>query len=185
MIDLDLSVQILNGLSTTGEEFARFQQVSGLHCPKGCGKCCENPDVHCSPYELLPLAFELLKNGQAEAFLNKAKENIGKSCILLSENKCSYYQYRPYVCRSFGVAGRHYKQSVEFSICKVLKDEFKVNSINEQIINEYEIPFIETSRKKLEAIDPSLLEKQKPINIALGEILEKVLLWNSYSSSSL
>lgn len=175
------SQKILIELENRTEAFTEFQKASKLACPPGCGKCCENPDIHCSPYELLPMAYQLLDAGLADQYLKLAFENKDKSCVFYENNKCSQYKFRPYVCRSFAVAARHKKDQIEFSICKILKEHYKVEKINANDFTLEDIPFIETSRTQFESIEPELQNQQMPLNLALLTILEKVLMKEAYS----
>lgn len=188
MISRELSNSIKLKYDEISKVFGEFQHKSNLPCPEGCGKCCFKPNISCAPYELLPLAFYLLDSGSAESYLEKAKRTVGESCpflVVKNEEKgmgvCSEYQYRPFICRAFGVTARHGKNDkIDYSICSVLKS-------NEQVFSKFredEIPFIEVWKKRLESLDPHLLEKEIPINQALVIILEKVLLWDSYQEKN-
>ena len=178
----ELSLEIEKCMKEISTVFGDFQKKSGLVCPTGCGKCCFKADISCSPYELLPLALQLLKENRAEEFLEKANRTYDNHCMFLNvtdkemgHGYCSEYQFRPFVCRAFGISARHGKNDhVEYSMCKVFKDNFSESSVNHN-----EIPFIEIWRKKLGALDPHLMEKEVPLNQALVIILEKVLLWDS------
>jgi len=33
-------------------QIAKFQATTGLHCPPGCGQCCENPEVEATSKKL-------------------------------------------------------------------------------------------------------------------------------------
>lgn len=187
-MDLEnLSVKIKSELEIIGKPFSEFHYNSGMHCPSDCGKCCFNPEIACHPYELLPLAMDLLKRGVAEEVLESAKNNLGKNCVLLKVidekfglAKCSEYQFRPSICRAFGVSGRMNKnEKIELSICKHLKQIYPENNFDFASEN---IPYISLVKRKLEAIDPVLIGPQININEALIIILEKVLLWNQYKS---
>lgn len=186
MENRELSNSIIKKYDEISKVFGEFQHKSKLSCPEGCGKCCFKPDISCSPYELLPLAFHLLDTNRAESFLEKAKESQNDRCLLLEVSdqamgmgRCREYHHRPYICRAFGVSARHGKNNkIDYSICRVLKN-------NDQFIPDFEfsseeIPFIEIWKKRLEVLDPHLLEIEIPINQALVIILEKVLLWDSY-----
>lgn len=185
MIGRELSEKIFQNLEKVSSVFSDFQNKSKLHCPPGCGQCCFKPYVSCSPYELLPLALSLLDSGRAESALESAYANKDKHCLLLNvtnaetgQGYCGEYQYRPFVCRAFGVSARHGKHGVDYSICRVLKDSDTFSP--DFGPNVEDIPFIEIWKKNLEALDPYLSDKEIPINQALIVILEKVLLWDSY-----
>ncbi len=190
MLSKELTKNILDELELASQAFARFQSASQLTCPEGCGKCCFNPEVSCTPYELLPLAFYLLENNLAEDFLEKAKASLGEHCLLLTvidkdkgKGNCSQYKFRPFVCRAFGVAARSNKNNLnELSICKTLKEQssFNLDDIHTKLTGE--VPLLEVWKKRLEVIDPALNTIEKPINEALLIMLEKLLLLNSYLS---
>jgi Fe-S-cluster containining protein len=186
MINEVLSNSILAKLEEISDAFSGFQKESGLLCPTGCGKCCFNPEISCAPYELLPLAFHLLKTNKAEEVLLKARTITHKSCPFLfvfdeksGLGNCSQYQFRPFICRAFGVGARHDKNNeVNFIFCSVLKNKKEV--LSNLDFSKIEIPFIEDWKRKLEVLDPNLQDTQVPITEALIYILEKVLLWDTY-----
>lgn len=189
MISRELAQTILKHLEEVSQVFGDFQKMGQLHCPPSCGKCCFNPEISCAPYELLPLALHLLGSNRAEEMLELAQTNLNTKCILLQvldeekgNGRCSDYAFRPFICRAFGVSARHGKKGTDYSICRVLKsnDSFTpdFNHIDE------DIPYIEVWKKRIEAIDPKLLEREIPINQALAVILEKVLLWDTFQKKS-
>ena len=190
MLSKKLAQNILTELELAAQAFGRFQSASQLTCPTSCGKCCFNPEVSCSPYELLPLAFYLLENNLAEDFLERAKVSLGEHCLLLKvidkdkgKGTCSQYQFRPFVCRAFGVAARLNKKNLnELSICKTLKEQssFDLDDLHTKLTSD--VPLLEVWKKRLEVIDPELNTIEKPINEALIIMLEKLLLLNSYST---
>ncbi len=190
MIDEKLSLSILNKYEEVSKVFGDFQKKNNLHCPTGCGKCCFNPEISCTPYELIPMALHLLATKKAEVYLEEAKIKKDGRCLFLKvtdEEKglgsCREYEHRPFLCRAFGISARHGKNNqIEYNICKVFKD---TNQITEDLnFAESEIPFIEIWNKNLETLDPHFLEKEIPINHALIAILEKVLLWDSYQEKN-
>lgn len=184
MVYSELSNKILLQLNQTSSIFGGFQKATNIMCPTGCGRCCFKSDIVCNPFELLPLALYLVEKNLADNVLTNALEHQNNRCIFLTitnEDKghgyCKQYDYRPFICRAFGVAGRINKYGVpEYSICNTLKE-------NNNIILEnpiLEIPCIEKWKKKLEGLDPKLAEKEIPINQALAVILEKVLLVKTF-----
>lgn len=185
-MDLEnLSIKIKEELEIIGKPFGDFHYKSGMICPTDCGGCCINPNIEVHPYEMLPLAFDLLKRGLAEDALEKAKTQIGQNCIFLKLinlekglGRCTEYANRPSICRAFGVSGRlNKKEEIELSICKVLKNIYPEIKYE---FDEKDVPYISLVKRKLEAIDPVLIGPQIPINEALVIILEKVLFWNSF-----
>ena len=192
-MDKNLAENIQKSFEEISEIFGQFQRTTGLHCRESCGKCCFKPDIYCAPIELLPLGLKLIEEKSAEEMLSKALAQVDKRCLLMKvtdEEKglgsCSHYQYRPYVCRTFGVAARKDKYGhPEFSICKVIKEDFPAEHTQmlKDKFKESELPYIELWRKKLDALDPKFLDEQFPINKSLAIILEKLLLIESLRTS--
>lgn len=176
-------------------EFSSFQSNNKLECFEGCGKCCFNSDVNCSPIELLPMAYDILDRGDAEKIHEMASNYHGTTCFFLDvENfetgrgKCREYKNRPLVCRSFGVAARKDKNgSVEFSVCKPLKEgrSLEYNElIQKDWIHAPDVPYIEKLSSRLCTLDPAFLDKQHPINESLVIILEKIMMHSLFSSDN-
>lgn len=189
----DLADSILREYGEISHTFSSFQKNNNLDCVSGCGKCCFKPDIYCSPIELLPLAMELLKRGEAQEVYEKCLTGEVERCYFLDvdnaekyQGKCSEYQCRPLVCRTFGVSARHGKKDkVEFSVCKVIKEqkalEFQ-NMISKLEKNELkDMPFIDLAKNQLSTVDPRFLEKEYTINQSLKIMLEKVLLLAQYT----
>lgn len=89
---------------------------SKIKCKKGCSFCCENGDY---PLSLLEMAYLMQGyNSLNKELHDKVRENIrnlitqktkeGKldsySCPFLINKKCVVYNYRPLVCRMYGLA---------------------------------------------------------------------------------
>jgi Fe-S-cluster containining protein len=75
-----------------------------LQCKKGCSSCCENTQFKVRYIEALQLAkgFATLPADKQRTIL----ENIGQEspdCPFLLDKCCSVYEYRPVLCRSFGM----------------------------------------------------------------------------------
>jgi len=121
----------------------------------------------------------------------KCKEHIEPRCIFMEienrengKGKCTEYNFRPLVCRIFGVAGRHDKNNkIIFSTCSTLKEIHpeKNENLNSQTFSNNEVPFIELAKSRLETLDPAFSEKEYPINVALAMMLEKVMMSASFS----
>ena len=191
MVDAHLTQLIHKELEASAKVFGDFHKQSKLQCPPECGKCCLKPDLSCNPYELLPLAFYLVEKNLAESILERAKTNIGRPCVLLEmkdessgKGRCGHYNYRPFVCRAFGVAGRLGKnESIELSVCRELKLDAHYGSEEFNRLTSENVPLLEVFKKRLESIDPKLLEQEIPINEAIVFILEKVLFLKDYQDS--
>jgi Fe-S-cluster containining protein len=189
-----LADQILREFSLISDEFSSFQNISNLSCIEGCGKCCFKPDIYCSPYELLPLAIELLEKGEAQNFYNQCLGKENDRCIFLNvqnevkfKAKCDAYIFRPLICRTFGVSARHGKnERMDMSVCKPLQEEkqaaYEVLLAKSFSTSNLPIPFIDFCKSRLSSLDPQLQEVELPINQALKVILEKVLFYASYES---
>ncbi|MDD4973767.1 MAG: YkgJ family cysteine cluster protein [Bacteriovorax sp.] len=153
MRNRELAKTINQKLIEVSDVFGQFQQKTGLLCPAGCGRCCFNADISCSPYELLPMAFHLIDTGRAEEVLEKARLHEGKGCFFLEVSdealgtgRCREYQHRPFICRAFGLSARHGKhEKIERSICKTLS-EIEAARPDIQIVNN-EIPLIDLWKK--------------------------------------
>jgi Fe-S-cluster containining protein len=129
-IFFDLIEQVSTILSQIDQEIEVLQKASGLQCPSGCGKCCENPQVETTPLEVLPLALELVKSNKAEYWLEKAtKVNYAGVCIFYEPDslaagngRCGVYTWRPALCRLFGFAAvRNKHEQSELAACKIHK----------------------------------------------------------------
>jgi uncharacterized protein len=101
-----------------------------VQCPSGCGKCCENPQVETTPLEVLPLAWQLIREDKAEYWLDRASAaNYGGVCIfyqpdpaIAGNGRCGVYAHRPALCRLFGfgaVKNKHDRS--ELAACKIHK----------------------------------------------------------------
>lgn len=179
------SQRILSELNHVYEQFSAFQKKVELPCPQECGKCCFKSDIFCTPIELLPMAIDLFERGEALNTYDKCLEFAGNHCIFMKisdlkggKGQCLEYQFRPLVCRTFGVAGRHDKNNkINYSVCTTLKEvhtEKYQQLINSNLKND-EVMFIDDSKSRLSNLDPAFLEKEFPINISLSIILEKIL----------
>lgn len=188
-MDKILADKILEEYEEISSVFSRFQNQTGLNCREQCGKCCFKKDIYCTPMEMLPLGLKLIKEKKAEEVLERCSTNLNERCILLKvtdEEKgfgyCTEYKYRPFICRSFGLAARKDKNGkAEFSSCKIIKEDHSLRFENllKTEFSEDETPFIEQWRKHLDALDPRFLEEQFPVNKSLAVLLEKLLFLES------
>lgn len=174
------------------ESFSSFQSLQKLNCLPGCGKCCLNKEISCTPLEMLPTAFKLYDENKAEEILENLTridfENANDEmlqCIFYerhspdgSKGQCTNYLTRPCVCRSFGAAATTDKNGKKVgSVCKLIKEAspeaYKAaNFDNSPVIGEF--------ARKVMTLDNSMGSKYMPINLALKEALEKVLFSESY-----
>ena len=159
----------------------------GLHCPKGCGQCCQSPTIEALSLELLPLAQELLRRGELEStyeHLNRigADENL---CMWYRDvadpihgGHCSVYPWRPLVCRTFGFFPVTIKGNTrQLATCQILK-ETATSSVAcaQRWIDEHcdTFPSISELGLKLAVLDSDLGMRRLPINMALREAVSFV-----------
>jgi Fe-S-cluster containining protein len=158
------------------DTFSSYQSGTGLVCPPGCGKCCLNPEIEASVLEMIPFALKVYDEGKLEEWLEKLESRTDPVCILLELSKCSSYEERPSLCRMFGVAGvLNKRQEVTLSICKYLKE------LNKNLPAPTEqTPLLPHWSSKLSALDPELISKKLPINLAIKGALEKIAFYTQY-----
>jgi Fe-S-cluster containining protein len=189
-----LANSILGEFTQISSEFSTFQNNAKLSCIEGCGKCCFKPDIYCSPYELLPLALELLEKGEAQKMYERCLDKQEERCLFLTvtneekfKAQCEAYTFRPLVCRTFGVSARHGKnQRVDMSVCKPLQEQ-KTQAYEELLekafsITNLPLPFIDLCKSRLTSLDPALQDEEFPINQALKIMLEKVLFYANFNN---
>jgi len=123
----DISVAVTAVYQNLDAQIASFQTATGLHCPEGCGQCCENPEIEATPLEMLPLAAELLRRGDARQWLDKAhRADHSGQCVfyrpdplISGHGRCHLYLWRPVLCCLFGFAALPDKQGVpRLAICR-------------------------------------------------------------------
>lgn len=75
-----------------------------LQCKKGCSSCCKNTQFKIRYIEALQLAegFATLPAGKQQAVVENI-ERESSDCPFLLDNCCSVYDYRPVLCRAFGL----------------------------------------------------------------------------------
>ena len=102
-------------------EIAWFRLEVGLKCPGACGYCCENSVVETTELEMLPMALELVRRGEAEKFYEAGeKMDFDGRCVLYEPDldrpgngRCGRYNLRPLICRLFGFSGNPDKNGVK------------------------------------------------------------------------
>lgn len=98
-----------------------------IACKEGCAHCCKRGDYPMSEleYKYLMIGFEQLsetQKSQIKANMEVAKTSDRESyvCPFLIEDSCSVYQYRPLVCRAFGVLTEDSKGNPAYPFCTTL-----------------------------------------------------------------
>ncbi len=99
-------------------------QKEYIHCKQGCSYCCRKGDYPISriEYEYLMEGFEKLDYNlkeQIKANIKKTKQDNQESyiCPFLIDDSCSLYNYRPLVCRTFGVLTEDSSGNPSFPFC--------------------------------------------------------------------
>lgn len=115
-----------NFLSVVGRDLNKiFEfQKEYIHCKQGCSYCCRKGDYPISKieYEYLMEGFDRLDNklkAQIKENIKKTKQENQESytCPFLIDNSCSLYNYRPLVCRTFGVLTEDSSGNPSFPFC--------------------------------------------------------------------
>ncbi|WP_372775932.1 YkgJ family cysteine cluster protein [Mangrovibacterium sp.] len=166
----------------------KFSKTSGIACASKCHLCCLKKDISASPLEFLPLAYHLVKNGQADAFYDRL-EILPKNelCILFSAigdhaGGCSQYPDRGLICRLFGYAANRDKQGQSRLVtCKTIKESTTFSEIKPAQMKK--APIMSEYYTKLAAIDFNLANEQMQINDAIKRALELVLTYYMYRRS--
>lgn len=180
--------QVLSIYTEIDNQIIVFQDATALQCPSGCGKCCSNPEVEVTALEMLPLAWELLRRGEARLWLERVEMGESDVCVfyqpdrIVPENgRCSVYAWRPSLCRLFGFAAIRNKQGEpELAACARHKEVTPeiVKVAQDAIAQGLSIPVFSDFSMQLANIDPDFGRSLLPINQALRVALEKAgLLW--------
>lgn len=167
----------------------KASEETGLRCPTGCRRCCENPNVEASVLEMLPLAEEVIAAGRYEDVLESVANSTNQYCVFLKGKEthphwgCSAYENRPSVCRLFGFAGvRNKVNRNEFAFCRVHKETqpAQVEAVkNATVLNRVRVPLFSEFATRLEEIEPNLGSARYPINEALVLALQRLAYENS------
>ena len=165
--------------------FTSAQTQNNLQCPSDCGRCCQNPSIEASVFEMLPMALYLHDNNLTDTYLEKIDQamNTNQYCIGILNNRCQLHQFRPTICRMFGVSGHLDKnRKIQASICKVLK-EVNPQDSHKVILDpeNHNLPIMTHWSSKLLTLEPELLSDKMHINLALRKAIHKVELYISYA----
>lgn len=166
--------------------FSALQASTGWHCMSGCGRCCQKPEVDASPFEMIPMALQIYQEGTLDEWLERLENLPDNRCPMFvpgtqeGQGKCGRYEGRPSVCRMFGVAGyTDKKQEVTLSICKYLRDEYKIENVPTGL-NSETTPITAHWSYKMAALDQRLIQDLMPIPQALKVALEKIAFYAEY-----
>lgn len=185
-----LSLQVETVFADIGQSYAQYQRDRGLFCRSGCGECCLHPGIEATVLEMLPLAYSLIEQNEAERILDALAEQQQDGCFFYQRHsadgkmgQCSVYQKRPGICRLFGAAGYNGREGeVQLSVCKNIKADHPVAYADTLIALESDPPpMIRNGKEQIRQIDYELGGINYPINEAMRQALEKVLFEQYYA----
>lgn len=193
-----MNLDVTNGLTDLytqiDQDIAVFQAKTNLHCPIGCGWCCQNPDVETTTLEMLPLVLELFRRGEIEVWLQQAEaSDYQGGCIfyqpdpLIDGNgRCQVYPWRPTICRLFGFATTTPKSGqVQLAACVRHKNIMPetVAQVQEAIaLGIIDALNFADVAQQVTNLDPTLAQQRLPINEAFKVAVEKVGLYLQMSA---
>ena len=168
------------------DSFSSHQKKTGWNCLPSCGRCCMNPEIEASLFEMIPMALAIYDEGKLDEWVSKIESSQQDSCLALirgekeGQGYCVQYEGRPAICRMFGVAGYRNKiNEVSLSICRTIKESYAIKEIPVNLdINE--TPMMMEWSFKLAALDQRLIQQRLPINQALLLALQKVSFYAEY-----
>lgn len=175
-----------------GETFSQAQARANLNCLPNCGRCCTTPEIEASLWEMLPMAYAIDQQGRSEEILNELLATQDPTCWAYQakgeekgSGQCRQYADRPTVCREFGVAGLRDKNGgIRLSVCKYIREENPQQTVlAENTIAQWAPPIMNEWVMRLMQLHPSILHERRPINLALAEALNKVLLYKGLNYS--
>lgn len=168
------------------DSFSTYQSSTGWNCLSHCGKCCLNPDVEATLLEMIPMALRIYDEGTFDEWVQKLETSEQQYCLVYQpgasegQGQCGRYQDRPSLCRMFGVAGYFDKNhDLTLSICKLIRDEYKIETVPTKLDPEKTPNFSQWSYK-MAGLDQKLIQEKMPINQALLFALQKVALYAQY-----
>ena len=186
---MEIVSRVMDLYAQIDKSVAAFQLKSGLRCPPGCGACCPSAHVDVTVLEMLPIAHEILRQGEAAAWLQRlaSQENTGRCLLYLAEPQeevaghCSYYKWRPALCRLFGFAAvRGGRGEKLLSICKRIKQTDPVAAGAALRLVDQAPCFVHFGTQ-VYALDPVLGQTLLPINTALRHAIERLGLHFSFT----
>ena len=165
-----------------------FAEQTGIACPEGCGRCCHSPEVEATVADVLPLAMEIVRRGEAEATLMRLAERADDlRCALFqpdaedgNRGRCTMYAWRPSICRLFGFAGRRDADGQpQYSACRVHSQVMpEVVAAAKQAVAERRValPILSDLAGRVAAAAPDGLSRPLPINVALRRAINAAAL---------
>ena len=186
---MEIVSRVMDLYARIDKAVAEFQLKSGLRCPTGCGACCPGADVEATILEMLPLAHEMLCNGQADEWIERlASPKESNRCLLYSETSlsdgaghCGFYQWRPTLCRLFGFCAVRSRTGTKIlSVCRSIKQNDPQGAAAAAALADEAPCFVHYSAQ-VYALDPVLGTHLMPINTALRSAIERLGLRLAFS----
>lgn len=187
-MNVHLVSEVMAAYTQIDRQIDSFQVATQLHCPAGCGWCCENPNVEATLLELLPLAWELFTRNEVQQWLERIEQDRErKTCwfyqpdpLIPGNGRCQVYPWRPTICRLFGFATTTNKSGQpELAACVRHKATMPegVASAQAAIASGLSAPNFQELSMQVANIDPHWGTRRMPINQALQVALERVGLY--------
>jgi uncharacterized protein len=184
LMQIDVANQVSNLFEAIDRQTQAFQTATGLHCPTGCGKCCDNEHVEVTVLDCLPLAIDLFEQGKGKFWLTQFAEPVRGSCLFYQADslqtgngQCLQYAGRPLLCRTFGFGTVRNKAGLpELAVCSVHRATQleTVERSQQSIAAGLPAPNFADLAMQLGAIDPAIEHQRYPINQAMQRALERV-----------
>ncbi|MBF0485386.1 MAG: YkgJ family cysteine cluster protein [Candidatus Omnitrophica bacterium] len=171
-------------------DIAHFRRVAKFSCTARCSHCCENHEVEATELEMLPLARELVRLGQAEEWYKKAElQSFSGVCVFYDPLKtdpgaCAQYLFRPLVCRLFGFAANpdKYGKARMIACSLIKKNDAKYFEDAEELIARGKAypPLMSAYMMPLALIDPEMTRERHVINKAFKKARERLWLYEKF-----
>lgn len=168
-------------------KITRLQHAATIACPEGCGACCQTLHIEATVLESLPLAEAVFEYEAEDHVLQLLEEKLSRNdptCALFipgmenpGSGRCSFYAFRPLLCRLFGFASRKNRHGdLEFSTCRRIRETFPESVQRAQIgvSSGLRVPVFQDSFMRIAAMNPAIGFHQRPINLAIKEAIEYI-----------
>jgi uncharacterized protein len=191
-VNQEIADQVLAAYRQMEAETVALGAETGLHCPPGCGRCCDNPNIEATPLEMLPMALALIRQGEVDYWLDQADSH--NNCVFYQPDpaapgngRCLKYEWRPSLCRLFGYAAVQDKGGdpvlAACSWHEAIMPE-RLERVRAAIASGLPIPKFSDWQARIASLDPHWGYQHLPINQALRVALERVGLALAYQQTS-
>lgn len=159
-----------------------FKRRSGLACVNGCSLCCRTGELDATILEFLPAAYDLYLKGEADAVLEQIANKQDSICVFYNpfsrEGNCTLYRHRGLICRLFGFSVKTDKHGVRSLVtCHPIKNSMTCFPSIQML---EAAPKLTSYYMRLYGIDPALSIRYLPVNQAIKEAIEKVMLYFNF-----